>query len=200
MKNSDSIKQIIPALLKAQQAIEFAVKDATNPHFRSKYADLPAVIDAIKKPLNDNGIVFMQIPADDKDGYVGVETTLLHTSGEWISGTSYCPIGNKNDPQGYGSALTYLRRYSLGSVVGLYSDLDDDGNAASVAKKVATQAPKQVYTPITDDSLNRLNALCLDEKIKAVAEEQLKAKKMSSFSELNEESAKKFINWLEGKK
>lgn len=200
MKNSESIKQIVPALLKAQQAIEFAVKDATNPHFRSKYADLPAVIDAIKKPLNENGIVFMQIPADDKDGYIGVETILLHTSGEWISGTAHCPIGNKQDPQGYGSALTYLRRYSLGSVVGLYSDVDDDGNAASVAKKVASQAPKVVHAPISDDSLNQLNALCLDEGLDAIAKEQMKTKGIPNFLALCDGDAQKFIKWLEGKK
>lgn len=144
MKTSESIAKIAPALLKAQQAITFASKDATNPHFRSKYADLPAVIDACKPALNNAGIAFLQTNSPSEHGHIAITTRLLHESGEWIEDTATCPLP-KNDPQGYGSAQTYLRRYSLASAVGLYQD-DDDGQAASKPKTdlKAVEAAKSV--------------------------------------------------------
>jgi hypothetical protein len=129
MNTSESISKIAPALLKAQKAITFAVKDSKNPHFKSTYADLGSVIDACKPALNDAGIAFMQMPAPSDGGTIALTTRLVHESGEWIESTATCPLP-KNDPQGYGSANTYLRRYSLAAAVGLYQD-DDDGNAAT---------------------------------------------------------------------
>jgi len=129
MNTSESIGKIAPALLKAQKAITFAVKDAKNPHFKSTYADLGSVIDACKPALNEAGIAFMQMPAPSETGTIALTTRLVHESGEWIESTATCPLP-KNDPQGYGSANTYLRRYALAAAVGLYQD-DDDGNAAS---------------------------------------------------------------------
>lgn len=132
MRTSDSIKQIAPALLAAQKQMTFAAKDSKNPHFKSKYAGLPQVIDAVKGPLNDNGITFIQtpsIPAID-DVRLVLVTRLLHESGEWIEDTAICPMP-KQDPQGLGSAMTYLRRYSLAAICGLYQD-DDDGEAAKL--------------------------------------------------------------------
>lgn len=139
MKTSESITKIAPALLAAQRQITFAAKDATNPHFRSKYADLPTVIDAVKPALNEAGIVFMQMPAPSESGTLALCTRLIHASGEWIESTATCPL-QKNDPQGYGSANTYLRRYSLAAAVGLYQD-DDDGQAASMPAKQQTRGP-----------------------------------------------------------
>jgi hypothetical protein len=127
MKTSESITKIAPALVAAQQEIKFAIKDATNPHFKSRYADLGSVIDAVKLSLNDNGIAFMQTPTESSLGTLALTTRLIHSSGEWIEDTAICPL-QKNDPQGYGSALTYLRRYSLASITGLYQD-DDDGES-----------------------------------------------------------------------
>lgn len=130
MKTSESIKQIAPALLAAQKQMTFAAKDSKNPHFKSKYAGLPQVIDAIKGPLNDNGITFIQTPTipEVDDVRLLLVTRLLHESGEWIEDTAICPMP-KQDPQGLGSAMTYLRRYSLAAICGLYQD-DDDGEAA----------------------------------------------------------------------
>ncbi|QBJ80545.1 ERF family protein [Aquitalea sp. USM4] len=131
MRTSESITKIAPALLKAQQAITFAAKTAQNPHLKNKYADLPAVIDAVKAALNDAGIVFIQTPGESSNEKLLVLTTrLLHESGEWIEDNATVPLP-KADPQGYGSAMTYARRYSLAAICGLYQD-DDDGNAASI--------------------------------------------------------------------
>lgn len=153
MNTSESIAKIAPALLKAQKAITFAAKDSTNPHFRSKYADLPSVIDACKKPLNDNGIAFMQFLAPSDTGFIAIATRLQHESGEWIESVATCPLP-KSDPQGYGSACTYVRRYSLASAVGLYQD-DDDGQAAS--------KPVSRITPIAGS----LDALSKEDQQKA---------------------------------
>lgn len=140
MKTSESLIKISKALLDAQMAISFASKDATNPHFKNKYADLPAVIDAIKSPLNDNGIVFMQTGSPSDDGYLHLTTRLMHESGEWIEDTLVMPLP-KQDPQGYGSAMTYARRYALSAITGLYQD-DDDGNLGSGHGNKAPQSEK----------------------------------------------------------
>lgn len=150
MKHSDSIKAIAPALLAAQKAIAFAKKDATNPHFKNKYADLPAVIEAIKPALNDAGISYIQTPAPSDDGKLHLTTTLLHESGEWIADTLVMPLP-KQDPQGYGSAITYARRYALAAITGLYQD-DDDGNAASGNRGAPAQNDESNDPPLEADA------------------------------------------------
>lgn len=120
--------KLAKALLAAQQEIEGVSKDATNPHFKSKFADLTSVIEATVPTLNKHGIVVIQLPAPAPDGHLALTTTLLHESGESISGTAQVPL-SKQDPQAYGSAMTYARRYSLGAAVSL-KFLDDDAEAA----------------------------------------------------------------------
>lgn len=146
MKTSETLTKISPALLKAQKEITFAAKDTNNPFFKSKYADLPCVIDAIKKPLNDNGIVFVQSASPSDPGYLSMTTRLIHESGEWIEDTATIPLP-KSDPQGYGSASTYGRRYGLAAITGLYQD-DDDGNAATKSNNPA-QTPLDVLKACT---------------------------------------------------
>lgn len=128
MNKSENIGQLAAALAKAQGQMKFAAKDANNPFFKSKYADLASVIEAIKVPLSANGIAFVQA-TDFEDSAVIVETILLHESGEWISGRLRMQP-TKNDPQGVGSAVTYAKRYGLQALAGVPSD-DDDGNAAT---------------------------------------------------------------------
>jgi hypothetical protein len=130
VNRSESLKEIAPALVKAQTKIKAALKDSTNPHFRSKYADLSSVVDAVKSPLLECGISFLQ-GVQDAEGGVAVETMLLHTSGEWISSTLRIPAV-KQDAQGYGSAITYGRRYGLQAMCGVPAE-DDDGNAATAS-------------------------------------------------------------------
>ena len=121
-------KNLAKALVKAMAQIEGASKDSINPHFRNKYADLASVTDAIKKPLNENGLAYSQI-IHRVEGGVGVETIIIHESGETMSnGITFVPAP-KNDPHGYGSALTYARRYSLMAACGIAPE-DDDGNTA----------------------------------------------------------------------
>jgi hypothetical protein len=139
MNSSQTIALLAASLVSAQAKIEGAKKDATNPHFRSKYADLAAVVEAIKKPATDNGLTWTQI-MHDAENAAKVETIILHKSGEWLScGVISVPV-TKNDAQGFGSALTYARRYSLLSAFGVAPE-DDDGNAAAAA------APKMDVKP-----------------------------------------------------
>ena len=122
-------KNIAAAFVKAQRAFGPALKTSTNPHFRSNYADLAACVEAVIDALNANGIALMQRTFECKDG-VMVETVFVHESGEVMEcGMLHVPAG-KQDPQGYGSALTYARRYSLLAATGLAPE-DDDGNSAS---------------------------------------------------------------------
>jgi len=121
-------KHIAAAFVKAQRQFGPALKTSTNPHFRSKYADLSNCIEAVIDALNANGIGLMQRTYESKDG-VMVETIFVHESGEVMEcGLLHVPAA-KQDPQGYGSALTYARRYSLLAATGLAPE-DDDGNAS----------------------------------------------------------------------
>lgn len=128
---SPEVKEIAAALMKAQANLKPAHKDSTNPHFRSKYADLSAIWDAAKTVLAPNGLSVTQTFSNGTGGEtVTIVTTLLHTSGQWIS-SALTLKPSKADPQGVGSAITYGRRYGLSAILGIVADDDDDGNAAS---------------------------------------------------------------------
>lgn len=130
--SKDGIKELAAALAKAQAAMGGAKKQSTNPHFKSRYADLSSVWDACREPLTANGLSVLQSPRTTwwADGHCVVEVTtvLLHESGQYISDTLAVPV-TKPDAQGVGSATTYARRYMLSSFAGVASE-DDDGNAA----------------------------------------------------------------------
>lgn len=135
MTTSESTQKITEALIEFHKEVGTVTKDAVNPHFKNKYASLTAIIEAIREPLTKNGLTFVQFP----DGENQLTTRLMHSSGEWMQ-ASYQMIPAKNDPQGLGSAITYQRRYSLGAILGLATEEDDDGNAASMK---GTEAPKR---------------------------------------------------------
>lgn len=123
-----STKELATALAKAQAAMKPALKDSTNPHFKSKYADLTSVWEACRDALTKNGLSVVQATEFEGDA-VWIKTILLHASGEMIEGR-YPLRPVQNTPQGMGSAISYARRYALAAMVGVVSD-DDDGNEAS---------------------------------------------------------------------
>lgn len=135
MRTSESIKTIAPAFLAAQKEIKSVTKDADNPFFKSKYADLPSVINACKDELNKHGIAVLQPVMGDM-----VETVLLHESGEWMAGRTMIVNAKPNDPQAQGSAITYARRYGLMSMVFIPAEDDDAESAMDRAK---AKAPSQ---------------------------------------------------------
>lgn len=191
MKTSDSIIKIAPALLSAQQAIGFAAKDSKNPAFKSSYANLESVIEAIKAPLNDAGIMFMQTFAEGSPGFLSLTTRLLHTSGEWIEDTLTMPL-TKHDAQGFGSAATYARRYALAAVTGLYQ-ADDDGTAACrPAPKPSpepTLSPDQIIaiTDAANDAGMTIAAIC-------------KAGKVNGLEDIHAASFGGLKKWIEAQK
>ena len=158
MNKSDTIASLAAALNKAQAEMSGAKKSAKNPFFKSNYANLEEVINCVKEPFADNGLSFVQFPISG-DGVAGVETVIMHESGEFISGEFMLKC-SKNDPQGMGSAITYARRYGLQSACGIPSE-DDDGNAASAP------APKKP-TITKKEALSKLDeAKTVDELLKA---------------------------------
>ena len=146
MTKSESIKHLAIALNKAQAVMSGAKKSAANPFFKSKYANLEEVIACIKEPFESNGLSFMQFPITEDDR-AGVETIVMHESGEWISG-SFMLKCSKIDPQGMASAITYARRYGIQSIAGIPSE-DDDGNAASQAPKKPAMTPKEAVAKLS---------------------------------------------------
>lgn len=145
--------KIAAALVKAQRAFGPALKSSSNPHFKSKYADLAACVEAVIDGLNSNGIALIQ-KQHPHDGGVAVETIFVHESGESLSAGVLTVPASKQDPQGYGSALTYARRYSLMAACGIAPE-DDDGNAASKGKpfkpEVAHSGPAIAFESLSPD-------------------------------------------------
>jgi len=127
VNKSESIAALSAALAKAQAEIENASKTASNPHFKSKYADLAEVLNTVRPVMSRHGIAIVQMPSFES-GLASVETLMTHSSGEWISNICSAPV-SKQDAQGVGSAITYLRRYSLAAFAGIAQE-DDDANAA----------------------------------------------------------------------
>ena len=139
------MKGIATALAKAQTNMGKALKQANNPHFRSKYADLGNVMDACLPALNEAGIALIQPTGEDEHGRY-VETILIHgESGESLS-CRVPLIVSKNDMQGYGSAVTYARRYGLMAMAGIAPE-DDDGHAASKAPPKQEQRQQKPQEP-----------------------------------------------------
>jgi len=129
MKKSDSFTKIAAAFVVAQTQVDIAIKNAVNPHLKNKYADLGAVYDACSEALKTNKLGIAQLPVAGDSGHLHLETMLIHESGEWLCSEIKMPLV-KNDAQGYGSALTYARRYALAAMMGVTQD-DEDGARAS---------------------------------------------------------------------
>lgn len=131
MQQSEQINELAEALAKAQGDIANAKKASSNPHFKSNYADLAAIVTAIKSAFSANCLSYYQATDTDDQGNVILFTTIAHKSGQWVR-SSYPVRPVQATPQGFGSALTYARRYSLAALAGVAAeDEDDDGNAAS---------------------------------------------------------------------
>jgi len=156
MQKSESIKELATALNAAQKEIAAAKLNSENPYFKSKYADLASVWGACRDALSKNGLAVSQLTKSEGD-LIGVETVLMHRSGEWLSETLLLKP-TKTDPQAAGSALSYARRYALSAIVGVVQE-DDDANTHSSANAGSSQtkpqasqsAPKEeIYTGTTD--------------------------------------------------
>ena len=148
---SEHINELAAALAKAQRTLKAAIKDSTNPHFRSRYADLASVWSAWQEVGPANGLAITQTTAV-RDGGIVLITQMSHSSGQWMRG-EYPLNPIKNDPQGLGSAMTYARRYSLAAMAGVCPD-DDDGENAMGRNAVTIQ--KDAAAPAEDPSSLRM--------------------------------------------
>jgi hypothetical protein len=182
------MKLISNALVKAQKDFAPALKTNANPFFKSKYADLGVCIEAVIDALHENGIALIQNNHDCDNG-VKVETILLHESGEQYSGGILHVPAAKNDPQGFGSALTYARRYSLMATCGIAPE-DDDGNAASKAVQQApvkqSPAPNLVPPPLSDTEGNE----CVQAMVQCTDIETLKGIFGGAYKRANDKQKK----------
>jgi hypothetical protein len=161
MKSSTGITKIAVALLAAQREMGAALKDAKNPFFKSSYADMNSVIDASLPVLNKHGITILQ-PTVTLELLGGVsksviETTLLHESGEWLSSQTDIICAKQNDPQAYGSAISYARRYGLQAFV-MLKGVDDDGELAQGRGNTAAKGAVANSTIKADLSASGLTA------------------------------------------
>ena len=152
----ENIKQVAAALVKAKRAFGPALKQRENGHLKNKYAGLGECLEAVDAALLENGIALMQETFDDPTG-VTIETVFLHESGESLRcGRLHVPAA-KQDPQGYGSALTYARRYSLMTACGIAPE-DDDGHAASQPRQSGAKPAQQAVKPAAQDDSPKARA------------------------------------------
>ena len=130
MKKSESIVELAKALSQFQGEVKQPKTDKTNPFFKTTYVDLAGVVTAISETATKYGLSFIQFPINDQSGRVGVMTMIMHSSGEYIETEPIYAMPSKQDPQAIGSAITYLKRYSLAAAFGITSEVDDDGEAS----------------------------------------------------------------------
>jgi hypothetical protein len=147
MPQSENINELAAALAKAQGTMKAAHFNKTNPHFKNKYADLTAILEAVRHPLSENGLAIVQTP-EIMDGAFCLVTRLLHSSGQYIAGEY--PLPAQATPQQIGSAITYAKRYSLCAIVGISADDDDDAEATRKEGVMVTTVTKREnpHTPM----------------------------------------------------
>ena len=168
MKSSELINELAAALCKAQAEMGGAVKDSSNPFFKSSYADLTSVIKAIKQPFSDNGLSYTQFPVTFEDR-IGVVTRLMHNSGQWLE-MDYTLPTVKKDPQASGSAITYARRYALQSIAGIPT-ADDDAESAMLRgddKKIISDDQIIAIKKLIDESGADVDKFCKWLKVRGV--------------------------------
>lgn len=190
MNKSESITELAKALSNFQGKMTAVKKDATNPFYKSKYATLDTIWETIRTLLAENGLSVAQT-MDYYNDKSTLQTTLYHTSGEWISGTQLVnPV--KDDPQSLGSAISYARRYSLSAILGIVADEDDDANIATKpdAKNipagkpdVAEASPPQKSEPTI--SATQIKKIYASVKERGITSDQAKAYLKKVFNKLS---------------
>lgn len=157
MNKSESIAEINKAMVKFHQEVKQPLKDADNPFFKSKYVPLESVVEAITDAAPKHGISFLQWALNDDAGRVGVATLITHESGEFIEFDPVFMNADKNTPQGAGSLISYLKRYTLSAIFGITSDQDDDGNDASQNNQQQNNQQSTNEKLATEKQLNLLH-------------------------------------------
>ena len=208
MEKSDSIKELASALARAQSKIPAAKMDSINPFLKSKYASLGAIIDASKSILSNCGLSVSQMVEFGDNDKIGITTILMHESGEWISSTVSLPIGEekgKSQAQVAGSIISYLRRYSLASVLGMYSEEDVDGEKPALhnTEKPASRNPEKPVKeerPWKPDVLKKMLLAKAETKPAVPSTEQVQAIAACLEYILKSKGARyEFLSWISSK-
>lgn len=199
IETSADTAKLDAALAKAQGEIEAASKDGTNPAFKSRYADLTAIWTACRPALSKHGISVTQWPVHGEDGRLHIVTRIAH-AGEWIKAHFSIPV-TKQDPQGYGSATTYAKRYTLAAALGVVADEDDDGNAASGRHYSQPAAPARMQeAPKAVESIGDTYVRKFNEATTAEAFEEEVAKARAAWSRFNAGDKTKVANSIEARR
>jgi hypothetical protein len=174
MDTSPTIGNLAKALSQAQGAFKPIKRESVNPFYKSKYADLGTIIEATKDALSKNGLAICQLPVPntikvDGEERVYLDTVLIHESGEWIK-CAIALIPKADDPQAIGSAMTYARRYSLGAILGVASEDDDDGNAATKPEQAKVDTPTLPQVNAIAAYLTKLNIMEDHDRAKKVSD------------------------------
>ena len=168
MNRSESISKLAISLVKFNSEVSKIAKDAKNPFFKSNYVTLDKLIEATRPILQENGLVVMQSPLSKEDGSIGIQTLLIHESGEFIeSERIFMKPAKANDPQQAGSIISYMRRYSYQAILNLNTGEDDDANKSTSEEDIEAKVKKNNYTNdnqqaerfITDKQRQRLYAI-----------------------------------------
>lgn len=168
MNRSESISKLAVSLVKFNSEVSKIAKDAKNPFFKSNYVTLDKLIEATRPILQENGLVVMQSPLSKEDGSIGIQTLLIHESGEFIeSEPIFMKPAKANDPQQAGSIISYMRRYSYQAILNLNTGEDDDANKSTSEEDIEAKVKKNNYTNdnqqaerfITDKQRQRLYAI-----------------------------------------
>lgn len=200
MRQSESVEAIATALVKARESFPSIHKDATNPHFKSKFASLSSISDTVMPSLLGQGITVAQGVGRADDSGLEVLTRLQHADGEWMENSVWMPL-DKQNPQGAGSALTYGRRYGLSAMLGIVADDDDDGNAASAGPDPrAIKALDSIQSAFKKAGLNDTTDKEVRDQVQSVLEAVFNTSKWSTIEKKSiaalEKGAKKLVTEL----
>jgi len=202
VKTSDSIAQLAPALVAAQGTIKAVPKDGKNPAFRSKYATLDAIMEAVRPALAAQGLTVVQgviHPETSAEGRlvgITVETRVIHSSGEWVASVVPVPVA-KADAHGLGSALSYGRRYGISALLALTTDEDDDGNAAATSTNRSAPAPRRQEPPTAPEPGKRLHASVPEtpREPMSLAKAEAVTMKGQTLGSMDDERLEKLLAW-----
>lgn len=206
--HSPQMNELFAALCKAQVIMKPAIFNKTNPHLKNRYADFTSCMDACRQPLASNGLALLQF-TETENGEIFLCTMLGHTSGQWIK-SKFPLITAKKDSQGYGAAMTYAKRYTLSSMIGLVSDDDDDDGETSVGRGNCSNKPVQQEkaTPPAPQEKKMISAhqiLQIDELLKKcpgdfiVNVTSYVAKNFGSFEKIDDKSFASIVNRIQSK-
>lgn len=184
MNKSESVKELIPSLVKFNQEVTMIAKDAKNPFFKNNYATLDQIIEQVRPLLSSHGLVVMQDVSSQDDGKVTVKTSLFHESGEYIESTGTSLKLAKNDPQGAGAGITYARRYDLSALLSLNTGEDDDGNSASGNQPNRQQSKQPPKQQLRTQSKPKTATMAQQNEIERKAKEYMKIQGTGTMSQL----------------